>query len=87
MAVLADTIALPTLRSARWTVGNQTVNHVLLECPLHQDERDWMRNVLSDQGIALRRGSGISTLPWRRKRGIPGPDAGHTTDRSELSVS
>jgi hypothetical protein len=36
-------------------LGNQTVSHVLLECPLHQDERDWMRNVLSEQGIALRR--------------------------------
>jgi ribonuclease HI len=36
-------------------LGSQTVNHVLLECPLHQDERDWMRSALSDQGIALRR--------------------------------
>lgn len=36
-------------------LGNHTVNHVLLECPLHQDERDWMRSALSDQGIALRR--------------------------------
>ena len=24
----------------------------------------------------LRRGSGISTLPWRRRRGVPGPGAG-----------
>ena len=34
-------------------LGNQTVIHVLLECPLHQDERDRMRSALSDQGIAL----------------------------------
>lgn len=34
-------------------LNNQTVGHVLLECPLHPDEREWMRNVLSDQGIAL----------------------------------
>jgi hypothetical protein len=31
-------------------LGNQTVNHILLECPLLQDERDWMRNALSDRG-------------------------------------
>lgn len=36
-------------------LGNQTVIHVLLECPLHQDERDGMRSALSDQGIALHR--------------------------------
>ena len=36
-------------------LGNQTVIHVLLECPLHQDERDSMRSALSDRGIALRR--------------------------------
>lgn len=36
-------------------LGNQTVNHVLLECPSHQEERDWMRSALSEQGIALRR--------------------------------
>ena len=36
-------------------LGNQTVNHVLLECPLHQDERNWMRSALSDQGIVFRR--------------------------------
>ncbi|KAJ5144461.1 reverse transcriptase [Penicillium atrosanguineum] len=36
-------------------LGNQTVTHILLECPFHQDERDRMRNALSDQGIALRR--------------------------------
>ena len=35
-------------------LGSQTVIHVLLECPLHQDERDGMRSALSDQGIALR---------------------------------
>lgn len=28
-------------------------SHVLLECPLHQDERDWMRSALSNQGVAL----------------------------------
>ncbi|KAJ6094457.1 hypothetical protein N7467_001970, partial [Penicillium canescens] len=33
-------------------LGNQTVSHVLLECPLHQDERDWMRSALSNQGGA-----------------------------------
>ena len=36
-------------------LGNQTVSHVLLECPLLQDERDWMRNALSDRGLSLRR--------------------------------
>jgi ribonuclease HI len=35
-------------------LGNQTVSHILLECPLLQDERDWMRNALSDRGVALR---------------------------------
>jgi ribonuclease HI len=35
-------------------LGNQTVNHILLECPLLQDERNWMRNALSDCGVALR---------------------------------
>ena len=29
--------------------------HVLLECLLHQDERDGMKSALSDQRIALRR--------------------------------
>ncbi|KAI1829205.1 hypothetical protein DTO027I6_9898 [Penicillium roqueforti] len=36
-------------------LGNQTVTHVLLECPLHQDERDWMRRALSNHGVALHR--------------------------------
>ncbi|KAJ5455489.1 uncharacterized protein N7458_003753 [Penicillium daleae] len=36
-------------------LGNQTVNHVLLECPLLQNKRDWMRNALSDRGVSLRR--------------------------------
>ncbi|KAF7586252.1 hypothetical protein BBP40_009189 [Aspergillus hancockii] len=36
-------------------LGNQTVIHVLLDCPLHQDEHDLMRSALSDQGVALRR--------------------------------
>jgi ribonuclease HI len=36
-------------------LGNQTVAHVLLECPLHQAERDWMRRALSGQGIVIRR--------------------------------
>jgi len=36
-------------------LGSQTVTHVLLECPLHQDERDWMRSALSYQGVALHR--------------------------------
>jgi hypothetical protein len=26
----------------------------LLECPLLQDERNWMRNALSERGVALR---------------------------------
>jgi ribonuclease HI len=46
-------------------LGNQTVTHVLLDCPLHQDERDWMRSALSDQGIALRRDE-ILTRPEAR---------------------
>lgn len=36
-------------------LSNQIVNHVLLECPLHQNERNRMRSALSDQGIAFRR--------------------------------
>lgn len=36
-------------------LGNQTAIHVLLECPLHQDELNKMRSVLSDQDFALRR--------------------------------
>ncbi|KAJ5337337.1 hypothetical protein MYU51_000109 [Penicillium brevicompactum] len=36
-------------------LGNQTVIHVLLECPLHQDERDWMKNALSDKRVTLSR--------------------------------
>ncbi|OQE71313.1 hypothetical protein PENNAL_c0107G01286, partial [Penicillium nalgiovense] len=36
-------------------LGNQTVTHILLECPLYQDERDRMRRALSDQKIALSR--------------------------------
>lgn len=35
-------------------LGNQTVAHILLECPLHQAERDWMRRALSGQGIVIR---------------------------------
>jgi ribonuclease HI len=35
-------------------LGNQTISHILLECPLLQDERNWMRNALSDRGVALR---------------------------------
>ena len=35
-------------------LGSQTVTHVLLECPLHQEERDETRNALSEQGIMLR---------------------------------
>ena len=46
-------------------LGNQTVTHVLLECPLHQEERDWMRSSLSDQGIALRRDE-LLTRPTAR---------------------
>ena len=36
-------------------LGSQTVTHVLLECPLQQVERDWMRSALSNQGVALHR--------------------------------
>lgn len=36
-------------------LNNQTLAHILLECPLHQDEHNRMRSALSDQGIALRR--------------------------------
>jgi ribonuclease HI len=35
-------------------LGNETVSHILLECPLLQDERNWMRNALSERGVALR---------------------------------
>ncbi len=34
-------------------LGNQTVNHILLGCPLLQDERDWIGNALSDRGVAF----------------------------------
>ncbi|OQD73321.1 hypothetical protein PENANT_c211G00669, partial [Penicillium antarcticum] len=34
-------------------LGNQTIAHVLLECPLHQEERDGMRGALSEHGITL----------------------------------
>jgi hypothetical protein len=47
-------------------LGNQTVAHVLLECPLHQDERDRMRSALSDQGIALRRDELLTRLEARK---------------------
>ena len=46
-------------------LGNQTVIHVLLECPLHQEERDGMRSALSDQGIALHRDA-LLTRPEAR---------------------
>ena len=36
-------------------LGNQTVNHILFECPLLHDERNWMRNALSNRGVAFRR--------------------------------
>jgi hypothetical protein len=45
-------------RESAWCdceLGNQTVAHVLLECPLHQEERDWMRRALSGQGIVVSR--------------------------------
>lgn len=35
--------------------GKPDGNHVLLECPLLQGEREWMRNALSDRGVSLRR--------------------------------
>ena len=35
-------------------LGNQTASHILLEYPLLQDERNWMRNDLSDRGVAVR---------------------------------
>jgi hypothetical protein len=35
-------------------LGNQTVSHILLEYPLLQDERNWMRNALSERGVARR---------------------------------
>lgn len=35
-------------------LGNETVSHILLECALLQDERSWMRNALSQRGVALR---------------------------------
>lgn len=46
-------------------LGNQTVNHILLECPLLQDEREWMRNTLSDRGVALRRDNLLERLEAR----------------------
>lgn len=45
--------------------GNQTVTHVLLECLLHQEERDKMRNALSEQGITLRHEELLTRLEAR----------------------
>jgi hypothetical protein len=36
-------------------LGNQTVAHVLLECPLHQEERNGMWRALSGQRIVVSR--------------------------------
>ncbi|KAJ5117510.1 zinc knuckle domain protein [Penicillium atrosanguineum] len=47
-------------------LGNQTVAHVLLECPLHQDERDRMRSALSGQGIVLCRDELLTRLEARK---------------------
>ena len=46
-------------------LGNQTLSHVLLECPLPQVERDRMRSALSDQGVALRRDELLTRLEAR----------------------
>jgi hypothetical protein len=46
-------------------LGNQTVTHVLLECPLHQEERDKMRNALSEQVVTLRREELLTRLEVR----------------------
>lgn len=46
-------------------LGNQTVTHVLLECPLHQEGRDEMRNTLSEQGIMLRHEESLTRLEAR----------------------
>ncbi|KAJ5111866.1 zinc knuckle domain protein [Penicillium alfredii] len=46
-------------------LGNQTVTHVLLECPLHQEERAKMRNALSEQGITLRHEELLTRLKAR----------------------
>lgn len=46
-------------------LGNQTVAHVLLECPLHQEERDWIRSALSEQGIAFRQDELLTRLEVR----------------------
>lgn len=46
-------------------LGNQTVTHALLECPLHQKERDDMRNALSEQGITLRHEELLTRLEAR----------------------
>ncbi|KAJ5111870.1 reverse transcriptase [Penicillium alfredii] len=47
-------------------LGNQTVAHVLLECPLHIEERVRMRNALSGQGISFRRDD-LLTRPEARE--------------------
>ncbi|KAJ5766658.1 reverse transcriptase [Penicillium nucicola] len=46
-------------------LGNQTVTHVLLECPLHQEERNEMREALSEQGITLRHEELLTRLEAR----------------------
>jgi len=55
-------------KSARYScdLGNQTVVHVLLECPLHQDKRDRIRSALSDHGIALGRDELLTRLEARK---------------------
>ena len=46
-------------------LGNQTVTHVLLECPLHQEEREWMRKALSERNITLRQNELLTRLEAR----------------------
>ena len=50
-------------------LGNQTVTHVLLECPLHQEERNKMRNSLSEQGIMLRHEELLTRMEGRAWKG------------------
>lgn len=46
-------------------LGNQTVTHVLLECLLHQEERDEMQRALSEQRITLRHKELLTCLEAR----------------------
>lgn len=46
-------------------LGNQTVAHVLLECPLYIEERTQMQAALSEQNVVFRRDDLLTRLEAR----------------------